>query len=409
MNIKTWLYLFFVCSSVFCFAQSEDNENKFNNTLKEFSQSKKEVLRLDTLSTFEKISNPIYRNKVRYTELSKLPISIYAFSSVIVDSNIYIIGGDMTEERINQFVENPTKITTSMTIQQNKYSDKIFKYSITKDTIETVTTLPQPRAYHNSHYIAGKIITIGGKFIKKHGKKLQEYLHNTIEMYDIEKDTIYIDETNPHQASFFASTLADTSILVFGGSTKQLRFGERYYSKFIHEFDLKSGAWYEIGEMPIYKEATAVMAEDKIYFIGGYNGRRIETIESYDLTNHNWKKILDYSEHFSLMRPALAAVNDSIFMFECGKLILFNTTTGALSLFDIDLSIVNPEMQYYENKLYILGGAECGATFEKTGEFDERISTPLNSVYSIDIRLLRFTNPRLVLKSAFTMSVFDLD
>lgn len=117
-----------------------------------------------------------------------------------------------------------------------------------------------------------------------------EYLQDQIEVLDLEKQTIKTDHTNPHQAADFASFTYKDNIIVMGGSVKSTESGVKDFTDKVHLYNISSGYWYELAHMPIAKETTGALVDDKIYLIGGNNGKPISQIESFDLATEKWQK-----------------------------------------------------------------------------------------------------------------------
>lgn len=86
-----------------------------------------------------------------------------------------------------------------------------------------------------------------------------------MEVYDLNKDTLYVDPVNPHQAVDFASFIYDECLYVMGGAVK-----EKMFSNQIHMLDLKRGVWYE-QENTIPAEwcgrMNGILVGDKVYFL----------------------------------------------------------------------------------------------------------------------------------------------
>jgi len=128
--------------------------------------------------------------------------------------------------------------------------------------------------------------------------------------------------------------------------------------------------------MPVAKETNGVLVNDKFYLIGGYKAKALFSIESFNLKNGKWKK---EGELFSgMIKPALAANNGVIYIFNNGKLVTFNTLTAEMNEYLIELHLENSKMFFFNDKLYILGG------------FNENNYSmyPSKGVYSIDIEEL---------------------
>lgn len=79
----------------------------------------------------------------------------------------------------------------------------------------------------------------------------------------MERDTLYVDWVNPHQAVKPATFIYDDCLYMMGGSVK-----ERVYSDKVHTLDLKTGVWYDTGTDGRCK-TELFYADGKLYLVGG--------------------------------------------------------------------------------------------------------------------------------------------
>lgn len=178
-----------------------------------------------------------------YKILKSLPRGIHSFCSFMKEGKIYIVSG----------------------IEDSYVSDEMFVYDIAADMW---TESPQkiiPRFCHAAVYYGGKVFIVGGKYLSANCRV--EYTEPRIEIYDMNKDTVYVDEVNPHQAADPITFVYDSCLYVMGGTVKKNK-----YSNKIHVLDLKTGVWYDSG-INIPKErrdnARGALIGDIVYFFGG--------------------------------------------------------------------------------------------------------------------------------------------
>jgi len=237
------------------------------------------------------------KQSISYKKLSSMKNGVHSFGSILIDNKIYVIGGDASYSN-NEFRKaleyDPDrafqKLLSGVIKNSNKdsYSGDIQTYNIKKDSWIKSKSKFNKRAYHNLNYDKNKIYVIGGKNISANGKF--EYLDDKIEVFDADKDTIIVDNTNPHQAVNFASFTYNDIMILMGGSLKLKNNGFKEYSNKVHLYDIKTGNWYQLGNMPIAKEVKGVLIKDKIYLVGGFNNKPLSSIETFDLTTQKWKK-----------------------------------------------------------------------------------------------------------------------
>lgn len=307
------------------------------------------------------------KNQIPFKRLSSLKKGVYNFGSELIESKIYVTGGDETfiedtaRKIFSEVGDTPESTFKDFLIKLKtrrgnlaweNYSNKLQVYDIAKKSWTLSNLEFRKRAYHQSVYINGKLYVFGGKSLSKNKK--YEYLDNKIEILDLQKGEIIIDETNPHQAINFAAFSYQDNIIIMGGSTKLKKNGEKIYSDASHIYNISSGYWYELPKMVKQKEVNGIIVKNKIYLIGGFNKTSLTEIESYDLKNGQWKK--EGNLFSGMENPALAYSDNYIYIFSSGLMLTYNIKTKILNEYKIALHTKNSQMHYYEGNLYILGG-----------------------------------------------------
>lgn len=156
------------------------------------------------------------------------------------------------------------------------------------------------RAYNTINYYKNKIYVIGSTRLSTNRKF--EYLDVKIEVFDLKTKSIIIDDTNPHQVTNFASFIYDSNIIVMGGSVKLKNNGGKLFTNKSHIYNLESGYWYRLNDMPEAKEVKGVLIKNIIYLIGGFNNKTLNEIESFNLTTGKWEKKVSYFLVLKLLR-----------------------------------------------------------------------------------------------------------
>lgn len=298
--------------------------------------------------------------RIKYKKLTPLKKGAYSTAATLLNNRIYVVGGDIS------FKENPalealdnaltyrdfkTKLRSDMSSQ--KFTNAIQVYHINNDEWKLESNISiDNRAYHNVNTFNGKLYVLGGKYISRSRGK--EYLHNKIEIIDIEEESVLVDEVNPHQAVNFGSFTYNDNIIVMGGSIKKKRNGKKVYSNKSYIYNLGTGFWYSLQDMTKAKEANGVIIENKIYLIGGFNGIALSEIESYNLTTGEWKNEGDFFE--GINTASIVADNDVIYIYTNKKIYSYNTMSNILNEYDIDLNIYSPNLLCYDDTLYVIGG-----------------------------------------------------
>lgn len=306
-------------------------------------------------------ANKELKSKLAFTKLAPLQYAISSFGSVLNDNKIYIIGGDgsfKTDAFKKVKYEKPDfTLNDYLKELQNQFSGQFYKgnlliYDIKTNQWVTSKIKFRKRAYHNLIFYNNTIYILGGKRVSLNGRF--EYLDDKIEVFDTEKETITIDNTNPHQAVDFASFNYNSSIITIGGSIKMSENGSKKYSNQIHLYDINTGYWYELTNMPIAKEVNGVLIKDKIYLIGGFNGKPLSSFESFDLITKTWKTEGELIN--SLSYPAITHKDDIIYIFENEKMYTLNINTKEIKEYLINLPLKASKLYYSDEKLYLIGG-----------------------------------------------------
>ncbi|SDS46657.1 Kelch motif-containing protein [Maribacter dokdonensis] len=347
-----------------------------------YLQKKTENLNEVTLS-----GNRKRKPSIAFTKLASLPVGVHNFGSTIVNGKMYIHGGDKTffRHEIRIALENSLTAEEFMRkIQNNQnwknHSDALQIYDIENDSWDISDLKFRKRAYHRITTVKDQLYIIGGKRLSTN--RMYEYLDDKIEVLSLSDNTIQIDDINPHQALNFAAFSIEDNIIVMGGSTKRKLDGPKTYSKLSRFYNTKTGYWYDLPNMTTAKEINGVTIGNKIYLIGGYKEKPLKEIESFNLESGQWQ--IENELPFGIANPAITSYKNTIYIFDYGKIYIFNTLSKRLTEYNIDLNIHEAQMHYYENKLYIVGG-----------RYEERYkSQPLNGLYSIHLN--EFENTKVI-------------
>ena len=301
------------------------------------------------------------KSKIAFTKLVPSKYALSSFGSILKDNKIYMIGGDASSktdawkkvqhEKVDPTMEDYVR-ELSFQFSGQVYKGNLLVYDIKTGLWEISKMKFRKRAYHNLNEYKDKIYVLGGKRVSANG--VFEYLDDKIEVFDIKNKTITIDNTNPHQASEFASFTHNNDIIIMGGSVKMKENGLKEYSNKVHSYDLNSGYWYELADMRTAKETNGVLIQDKIYLIGGFNAKPLSTMESFDLLTEKWKT--EGELFYGISNPAIAQNDGIIYFFENEKIFTYNTNTKQLKEYLISLPMKASKLYFSDNKLFLLGG-----------------------------------------------------
>ncbi|MCK5028462.1 MAG: carboxypeptidase-like regulatory domain-containing protein [Bacteroidales bacterium] len=321
----------------------------------------------------------LLKSNLNYTKLTSITDGLYSFGSLIIGDQIYVISGDasykedMALEALSNYANNPNFIGgIKPDFSWEEFKGSMYIYDINTDKWRVSNLSFRERAYHNIHFYNNKIYVIGGKRLSTN--RVYEYLDDKIEVYYLKSDTILIDNVNPHQAVNFASFVYNKNIIIAGGSTKLQIDGQKEYSNKVHVFNLETGYWFELKDMPKAKETKGVLIHNKIYFIGGFNFQPLKEIETYDLITSEWE--IEGELFRGMERPAITFYKNIIYIFEDERINTYNVETKELNEYLIDLPLLFSELFFANNKLYLLGG------YIK----EDFRTKPSSDLYSIDIK-----------------------
>jgi len=346
------------------------------------------------------------KSKLNFTKLSPLEYGIYSFGSVVANGKIYVVGGDNSEQwNVLTTIKSkdigggdPTRFNDPLFL--NKYLQEIggdqgkvfykgdlLTYDPKTDLWEKSNQKLKKRAYHSINFYNNTLYVLGGKRGPL-GNKKHEFLDNEIEVFDLNTNQIAIDKTNPHKAVNFASFTYKDNIIVMGGSIKSNEKNKKTFTDQVHMYNITSGLWYELAKMPEAKEVKGVLINDKIFIVGNKDSKNPSVIQSFDLTNESWKNETALSSR--LENPGITSNNNTIYLFENGKLLVYNINSKQVKEYLISLELDAASMHFLNDKLYIIGGfTDTNYTF-----------TPSKEVYTISIDEFENTKPNLVRDSS---------
>ncbi len=331
------------------------------------------------------------KSKLNYELLASLKNPIFSFGSFLKDGKIYVIGGNGSREadfwkKLAAEKVEPTLKDLQDELSRNAtflfYKGDFAAYDIKNDIWEISPIKFTKRAHHNIHLYDNSIYVLGGKRISVNGKF--EYLQDQIEVFDLTKQTIKIDNTNPHQAADFASFTYKDNIIVMGGSVKMTESGKKDFTNKVHLYNIATGYWYELSNMSTAKEVNGILIGDQIFLIGGNNGKPVSEVETFDLVTEKWQTA---GHLFSSMeRPAITYHDNVIYFFEDQKMYVYDIKSKILKEYLIDLPLKFSALHFYNDKLYIIGGYT----------YTDYSKTPSDKTYSISIEEFENTKPNRI-------------
>ena len=304
------------------------------------------------------------KNQINYEKLEDLPRGAYAFASSLIEGKIHVFGGDISsafeknKEGLSEqvFFSNEAEIMRVLTrpkpISFDYYLGDYQIYDVASKKWYYKKDKLLKRAYHNSVVYKDDVYLIGGKSFSK--KKYKELLRKQVEVMSLKDSMIALDQSNPHQAVNFGSSIYQDKVLVFGGSTAVKENGNKVYSDEVHFYDIKTGNWYLLTKMLKAKEVKGIVFKNTLYLIGGYAKKSLTEITSFNLLTGKWKKEGDLSK--SMRNPSLTKDDEFIYIQEGSRILTFKPKTKILKEYNLDIPLQNASLHYYNENLYLLGG-----------------------------------------------------
>ncbi len=312
------------------------------------------------------------RDFADYQSLKPLPRGVHSFASFIKDGKIYVLSG------VETWV--PSMPTPFRNLEYP--SDRMFVYDIATDTWTKSPKRFIPRYCHAAVYDRGKVFIVGGKRLSTNHRL--EYTEPRIEIYDIDKDTVYIDEVNPHQASDPITFIYGDCLYVMGGTTKKNKFSDK-----VHLLDLKTGIWYDTG-MDIPKERRdnmkGVLVGDVVYLFGGESVASKWMIRSYNLKTAVWSDLTSLKKDVTC--PGIAVNGHLIYIYEDAVLQIYNIQTDTVKDYYFTEGSNSSGLFYANGKIYIVGGYQQddkSPIDNKNFSDNQSSAIESTSVFSVDV------------------------
>lgn len=341
--------------------------------------------------------------KLKFTELPDMPGRVHSFASVTQGDKIYVFGGnksfevdfrkaltetlDMGLVDVNIGAMDPMAFFFRRVSRIRSFighSGDMYSYDTKTKKWEVEDFELRKRANHSATIIGNKAYILGGKRISKNRRRV--YLDEKVEVFDLESKTLKIDDVNPHQAVGLETFAYKDRIVALGGSIKKKRNGKGMFTRKVHSYNPKTGLWYELGEIPINGEVSACLVGDQLYFFNSEENKESSTITSVNLVTGRFKK--EGKLLYKFAKPAVTQKDNTIFLFENGKLLTYNTNTKELKSYLIDLRLLGSKSYFFDDSLYILGGY-TDSNFERK---------PSRKLYKIDLEAFQKTRVRKYVK-----------
>ncbi|CAB4002161.1 E3 ubiquitin- ligase NRDP1 [Paramuricea clavata] len=194
---------------------------------------------------------------------AKLPIKLYAHSSVVYKDSLFVTGGYNAN---------------------NVLSDCIYKVQLKPPyAVKLVSKLPEPRVRHSTVLCDDSILIVGGKKSLVTKDNLSSVLS-----YDIKKNECEQLPALPYPVSDMATVKWAENVVIIGGADKD----ERALNNVII-YNIKTGNSHMLPPM-LHKRkgCMAVVIENTIVVLGGMGERNtLKSVESFSFDNYTWEEL----------------------------------------------------------------------------------------------------------------------
>ena len=212
--------------------------------------------------------------------ISQLPTKRWAFSTVVVDGKIYLIGGTPFKNENG----GPLGLST------------VEVYDTKNNRWQRLTDMPTPRLSSEAAVVDGKIYVVGGfSWIGIPGVDMK--MLNVVEVYDPQTDTWSRTQDMSTPRRYLGTGVVDDKIYAIGGENL---FEEPQRLDLVEVYDPVNDIWAKRADMPtIRDDVKAAVVRDTIYVIGGAGWPRVgwgpvlATLEAYHPKTNRWQKKSD--------------------------------------------------------------------------------------------------------------------
>ena len=133
-----------------------------------------------------------------------------------------------------------------------------------------------------------------------------------VEVFDIRTHEVSFSTSLPAPTRVNTSVFHQGSIYVFGGAYPGVKNLE--VTAIAVKYDIDTGVWSRVADMPTAKTTKAVVKDDWIYVVGGYDhNKALDVFERYNPKTNQWQTLPPLPKAISAHSVTL--VNDKLYTF----------------------------------------------------------------------------------------------
>ena len=190
-----------------------------------------------------------------------------------------------------------------------KFTDSIEIIDPITKNIEVLQGLLLPRRYFSAVWDGKHSIYILGGVSKTNGKAR---LEKRVEVFNTITHEVTFAKPLPVPTRINTAVVLDGSIFVMGGSGLHKR--KLKATPLVGVYDIKKNSWLRAADMPTAKATRAVVKDNFIYVIGGYNrDSSLNVFERFNPILNTWESLPSMPE--GLSAHSVALVNDKLYTF----------------------------------------------------------------------------------------------
>ena len=306
---------------------------------------------------------------MKWTKCLNLPTAMYAAHAAVINSTLYISGGDCPNDTMNmynvykydldknqwsvlpplqQYFGIPVNISDQLTIISGKCSTPPYKltnlvttydgksWSNTYPNLSVARLLPAVVPYHQYVIVAG-------------GEGEDDNLLYSIEVFDITKSHWMIVNTHLPQPMYdISATICSDSFIIVGyDGADNMRYNATFIipiddilslpqqSHSLSSTDKDNTKWHQLAPAPYWKTALVPNTSPTVIIGGSKQGITVNDITIYDEKRNEWNKIS--SLPINCANATVAVINQSIIvMGGCTDTKTYETT-NATALSDVNV------------------------------------------------------------------------